>query len=191
MGMGSGGKILKILMNNDFFNDPDEIRKLALEYDYESSKDTWHTKWKRNWFGERTKKLDIDEINNQIIKIVTTFYNFDISQCSGYQSHFHLQHSQNSNVEYLDHIKLHRDSLHKNGYAGLIYLTPNAPKDGGTLIVDGENAKFINIDNVYNRLVCYPSFLIHGINKLFGDCRSNGRLTLVFFFHGNQLLEHR
>ena len=191
MGMDSRGKILKILINNDFFNDPDEIRKLALECDYDSSKEDWETKWKRNCVGERTNKLNLDEINNQIIKIVTTFYDFDISDCIGYQSHFHIQHSQNSNVEYFEHIKLHRDSLHKNGYAGLIYLTPNAPKDGGTLIVDGANAKFINIDNVYNRLVCYPSFLIHGINKIFGDCRSNGRLTLVFFFRSDKIMEHR
>ena len=188
MGMASRGKILKILINNDFFNDPDEIRNLALGYDYESSKDTWHTQWKKNWIGERTKKLDIDEINK---KTVTTFYNFDMSDCIKYQSHFHILHSHNSNVEYLDHIKLHRDSKHKNSYAGLIYLTPNAPKDSGTLIVDGENAKVINIDNLYNRLICYPSFLIHGTNDLFGDCRSNGRLTLVFFFHSNQLLEYR
>ena len=69
MGMDSRGKILKILINNDFFNDPDEIRKLALECDYDSSKEDWETKWKRNWVGERTNKLNLDEINNQIIKI--------------------------------------------------------------------------------------------------------------------------
>ena len=47
----------------------DEIRKLALECDYDSSKEDWETKWKRNWVGERTNKLNLDEINNQIINL--------------------------------------------------------------------------------------------------------------------------
>ncbi len=37
------------------------------------------------------------------------------------------------------------------------------------------------VDNKFNRLVAYPSSLIHAPTDLFGDTMETGRLTLSFF----------
>lgn len=93
-------------------------------------------------------------------------------------------------------------------YAGLIYLTPNAPYDSGTRMaaykknrvrhcsdprimdcfnqitfLDGTLYEDVDIvGNVYNRLVIYDGGLIHAAYQYFGDCLDNCRLWHMFFF---------
>ena len=60
-------------------------------------------------------------------------------------------------------------------------MYPNPPKGTGTSILDGENNKIIQVENVYNRLVCYPGTSIHAPTNLFGDTMKDGRMTFTFF----------
>jgi hypothetical protein len=75
--------------------------------------------------------------------------------------------------------------IHKDDtdWAGVLYLTPNAPIDSGTVIFDSDENIVTVIGNVYNRLVLYRGDLFHrSIVSGFGNSIHNGRLTQVFFF---------
>ena len=68
-------------------------------------------------------------------------------------------------------------------WAGVLYLTPNAPVNSGTGIFTKEGDLITMIGNVYNRLVLYRGDLLHrSIKPGFGSDVSTGRLTQVFFF---------
>jgi hypothetical protein len=75
--------------------------------------------------------------------------------------------------------------IHKDGveWAGVLFLTPNAPINSGTGIYNEDKKLVTMIGNVYNRLVLYRGTLYHrSMIPGFGDCVKSGRLTQVFFF---------
>ena len=86
-------------------------------------------------------------------------------------------------------------------WAGVCYLTPDAPYTGGTGLfrhkASGEFRKtttdhegydytkydlFDRIGNKYNRLIIYRGDLFHASLDYFGDSAQNGRLFQTFFF---------
>ena len=96
-----------------------------------------------------------------------------------------------------------------NNWAGVLFMTPDAPLSGGTAfykfydgtsckqdveILDNktETDKFSqdmtkwqivdNVGNVFNRLVLFNSNRFHMSQDYFGDSKENGRLFQVFFF---------
>lgn len=96
-----------------------------------------------------------------------------------------------------------------NNWAGVLYLTPNAPVTSGTTfykfydgtackrdmeILDNKSetdkfsqdmTKWIKVDqvgNVFNRLILFNSNRFHMSIDYFGDTKENGRLFQVFFF---------
>jgi len=75
---------------------------------------------------------------------------------------------------------IHKDDTE---WAGVLYLTPDAPIDSGTGIFNQDKELITMIGNVYNRLVLYRGNLLHrSIVSGFGDSVYNGRLTQVLFF---------
>jgi hypothetical protein len=96
-----------------------------------------------------------------------------------------------------------------NNWAGIVYMTPNAPLNSGTAFykfVDGATCKMdataLNnqketdrfsqdmtkwslvdkVGNVFNRLVLFNANRYHMSLDYFGDNKENGRLFQVFFF---------
>lgn len=96
-----------------------------------------------------------------------------------------------------------------NSWAGVLFMTPNAPltsgtgfyrfKDGATCEADGiflDNQKEVDkcsqdltkwelvdrVGNVFNRLVLFNAHRYHMSMDYFGDAKENGRLFQVFFF---------
>jgi hypothetical protein len=96
-----------------------------------------------------------------------------------------------------------------NNWAGVLFMTPDAPLSGGTAfykfydgtsckqdmeILDNktETDKFSqdltkwqmvdNVGNVFNRLILFNSNRFHMSQDYFGDSKENGRLFQVFFF---------
>ena len=72
-------------------------------------------------------------------------------------------------------------------WAGVLYLTPNAPPEAGTGIFTepkpGEFELQDVVANKYNRLVLYRADLLHrSLLTGFGNSVETGRLTQVFFF---------
>ncbi len=106
-----------------------------------------------------------------------------------------------------DAIPYHSDS---QSYAGVLFLTPDAPLGGGVsffrgrrsglrrrssdaalmALTFGSDAEFDRghweeidrISNIYNRLVLFDAHLAHGASAYFGDRLENGRLFQNFFF---------
>ena len=79
---------------------------------------------------------------------------------------------------------VHKD---ESKWAGVLYLTPDAPTEAGTgIFKDLGNNDFELVDavaNVYNRLILYRGDAYHrSLLSGFGNTLETGRLTQVFFF---------
>lgn len=76
--------------------------------------------------------------------------------------------------------------IHKDGcdWAGVLYLTPDAPLEAGTALYDENNDLVTAIGNVYNRMILYRGNISHSsMMPGFGNSPETGRLTQVFFFN--------
>lgn len=175
---------LELLIVDDFYSDPDAVRKYALSLPFDV---------KGNFPGVRTKpylpanlKEAIQYWMNPVGKITNWFENY------GYTGAFQLATAQ-------DRTWVHSD--HFNKWAGVCYLTPDAPYTGGTALyrhrLTGEHRRvtvdhegydytkwdmFDRIGNKYNRLVLYRGDLFHASVDYFGETLQDGRLFQTFFF---------
>lgn len=102
---------------------------------------------------------------------------------------------------------VHTDSW--NNWAGVLYLTPDAPLSAGTAFYRFKNGEYTEDDvkllntkeqsdkcsqdltkwelvdkvgNIFNRLILFNSKRFHMSMDYFGDTKENGRLFQVFFF---------
>jgi len=84
---------------------------------------------------------------------------------------------------------VHKDETE---WAGVLYLTPDAPTESGTGFYEEVNpGEFELVDavaNKYNRLILYKGDILHrSLLSGFGNSPDTGRLTQVFFFNtGNK-----
>lgn len=104
-----------------------------------------------------------------------------------------------------DELVYHRDLQE---YAGVLFLTPNAPIKSGTCLLRSIHTKKMKVEsaeeheivfkngyldatqfemvdivgNIYNRLVLFDSHTIHAAMEYFGDTKETGRLFQLFFF---------
>ena len=194
---------------DNFFQDPDKVRDIALSVKYESTTD---------YPGYRSRQ--IHEINKDLWDYMS----------------YRLMELPEAKVSGVNVMKMQFSYVPKifgNGWvhsdsdatvAGAVYLTPDAPEDGGTglytrradivggntLTEDFDNAKknkimrefFLNpneegmkvnksynsnfsltqrIDNVYNRLAMWNAKRFHAEQNFFGTTLDNSRLVLLYF----------
>ena len=174
---------LNTLIMDDFLDDPDGIRKFVLNSKIPFDRVGYFT-------GKRTPSVDNIDYQNMIIEKLERVLPFKIKM---WPLSFSFQ------------LCLDRDETHlhldPSDWTGVLYLTPNAPIDSGTLLfkedvelkkklreddVDGEVRAHVTstLGNVYNRLVLLRGKEIPHRSNIpgFGDCLENGRLTQVFFF---------
>ena len=193
---------MKILSKDNYFEDPDLIRKIALSVnDYRVNNDL--TEPSTGWRGKRSFPLRemndpfLNDIDERILKDCSDFFNLEnyIHPLGGFYqfskepvkdlvitTYFHMIFGYNKK----SFIDFYQDRFHKDGYtiiAGVIYLNPDAPLTAGTTVLDGENNQMINVENKYNRLVAYEGYRIHAPSDVFGNNDNDGRLTLSFFIH--------
>lgn len=79
--------------------------------------------------------------------------------------------------------------IHRDGcdWAGVLYLTPDAPLEAGTALYDENNNLVTAIGNVYNRLILYRGKIDHSsMMPGFGDTPDTARLTQIFFFNATK-----
>jgi hypothetical protein len=174
---------MKLLVQDNFFNNIDAIRNIALSFDYKCSENII---FDPGWRGYRTDELELfendllNECSQNILNSVSEFYELDNYSI---HTHFHISYTRTKDtLEDFENKKYHFDPA---PYAGIIYLHPNPPKGTGTSILDGENNNIVTVENVYNRLVAYPGNFIHAPTNLFGDKMEDGRMTLTFFIEKN------
>ena len=163
----------------NFFINPDKVRKKVLDLKYQQP--TKHN----NWHGIRADLtyrviggVDLEQkIYEEILNVMpdVTYFEMDIF--------FHILP---------EYVRTHfKDSLFENStkhydnsfctFAGVIYLTPNPPKNSGTSFFDDDGNKIEEAENIYNTMILYPANILHGPTNPFGDTMENSRLTITFF----------
>jgi hypothetical protein len=177
---------LNTLIIDDFLDDPDQIRNLVIDskVPFEKTGEVPHP-------GKRTVPTSDPDYKNMIVAKLHEVLPFKIKMRPNFSFSYQLCLSHDETWVHLD----------PSDWTGVLYLTPNAPIESGTLLFkeDVELVKKLRepggsgetkaevmtvLGNVYNRLVLWRGSEIPHRSNLagFGDCLENGRLTQVFFF---------
>lgn len=178
----------KIWIVENFYDDPDSIREFALYQDFFDDE---------GFIGKRTRKqFFFPGLKEKFEEIMGK----KITNWESYGMNGRFQHNISGEA-----LTWHCDSQQ---WAGLIYLTPDAPYNAGTRMaafkanrvrhqshprlmdcfnqktfVDGTLYEDVDIvGNVYNRLVIYDAGLIHAAMQYFGYDKDTSRLWHMFFF---------
>ena len=178
---------INVKIVDDFFDDPDRVRRIALRQKYYLPKMhpsvTEDRRLPATHPGKRTRRLN--SICSDIYQLSFDGFN-EKFQMPGwwYHSMFFQSTREKDGPSWV-----HRDGDLIDKYVMMCFLTPNPPKEGGTLFYDtfGKNANVIKtIDNKYNRAFVYDGRYYHKSNLYFGDTLKNGRLFLIDFIdkHG-------
>jgi hypothetical protein len=177
---------LNLIIAEDFYDDPDTVRSFALAQPFDVV---------GNYPGVRTKPFINDVVKIAISKLVETTAGpvTNWHEDCGFTGAFQLCTAN-------DRTWIHADSY--NTWAGVLYLTPNAPLSGGTSLyrhkATGNRAKVDDdyesydytkweevdrIGNIYNRLILYRGNMFHASVDYFGSTYEDGRLFQTFFFN--------
>ena len=176
---------------DNFYEDVDSVRNFALSLDFQYNK-KYHK-------GKRTNEVyKFDGLKERFESIlnceIRNWWNHDVNGC--FQSCIGGEQ-----------LVYHCDSQE---YAGIIFLTPDAPPQSGTSFYRSRHTKkmkfnlydenefnivfkngFLDstefelvdvVGNVYNRLVLFDAKMIHAASNYFGNNLNNGRLFQIFFF---------
>lgn len=175
-----------LIITDDFYGDPDSVRSFALQQEFSVQ---------GNFPGHRTKTFLTDDVKEAIQTIVwnaggeITNWN----QEDGLSGSFEMATAS-------DRSWIHTD--HNNTWAGVCYLTPDAPVSGGTglFMYKANKARYDyqlpqyesqditkwelvdRVGNIYNRLVIYRSNMFHTSLDYFGSNMHDARLFQLFFF---------
>ena len=190
----------ELIIIDNFYNNPMDTRNFILGQEFFV---------KGNFPGQRTISYANDHLKEMIQKYIEPF---------GKITQFPCPNSDNSNAKVIyngafqyttsrDRSWIHTDNW--NNWAGILFLTPNAPLSSGTAFYrfnDGamcqDDGNQLNnqdevdkcsqdltkwelvdrVGNVFNRLVLFNAHRYHMSMDYFGDTKENGRLFQVFFF---------
>ena len=177
-----------ILIIDDFYRNPDEVREMALSLKFDV---------KGNYPGARTECISDGGWRLYIKEYLESLINKKITNFP-YEYNTSFQFTTKDSKTWV-----HHDAL---SYAAVVYLTPNPEKDSGTAIFRHkktgimkhyEGAEDFNnqvtkeedwemvveAKNVYNRIVIYDSMYYHrSVVPGFGSTKHDGRLFQTFFF---------
>jgi hypothetical protein len=178
---------------DDFYSDPDWVRNFALQQEYQVNIDG-----EKGYIGSRTERQFLfDGLKERFEDIIGQ----PITRWQDHGMNGRFQHARAGEplVYHCDHQK----------WAGMIYLTPNAPWDSGTNTYALKNSDIRHIShpdigrcfkdgsrnfdrypfdmvdqfgNVYNRLVIFNAGYLHSSGGYFGFTPENSRLWHMFFF---------
>ena len=183
------------LVIDDFYSDPHQVRNFALNQEF---------KVRGNYPGQRTESFLGDSTKKRLQEILYP-YAGNITNWGGeYTGSF--QYTVAS-----DRSWIHSDST--TDWAGVLYLTPDAPLSSGTGIFKHKQSGMMTWDytnkspeylktepredfqdmtkwdlvdrfgNIFNRLIMYRADNYHMSLDYFGNTKENGRLFQVFFFN--------
>lgn len=174
-----------VLIVDDFYSNPDSVRNFALQQEF---------KVQGNFPGLRTASFLTPDVKETVQSVlwnvggeITNWHEAD-----GLTGSFELATAANRSWIHTDH---------HNTWAGVIYLTPNAPLSGGTGLFrhratgatmssqlteyeSQDMTKWELVDRIanrYNRLAMYRSDQFHTSLDYFGKDLQDGRLFQLFF----------
>lgn len=183
----------RLFVVDNFYVNPDSIREFALKQEFEDGG------FGRGYIGHRTAKQFLFPGLKKSFEAIL-----------GEKITVWEQHNMNGRFQYStegEALVYHCDDQR---WAGMLFLTPNAPYEAGTSFWSlkntdirdkyhpdilrafrGQGAQNLDktifepvdrIGNVYNRLVLFDSGLLHSASEYFGWTKENGRLWHMFFF---------
>jgi glycosyltransferase involved in cell wall biosynthesis len=178
----------RIFVVDNFYSNPDEIRNYALtQVEYEEDNRWYKGLRSKTTYRAKGTKESFEHIIGQ--KII------DFESC--YNGVFQIMRSHDQQVYHYD----------SQRWAGMIYLSPNAPLISGTRAHKSkinatrhrdepgadyafqgdfyDSTKFDIADsvaNIYNRLLIMDAGAFHSAGPYFGNDMMSGRLTHLFFF---------
>jgi len=190
----------ELIIIDNFYNNAIETREYILSQEFSVS---------GNFPGKRTISYANEELKEIIQKYIEPFGKITQFPCPN-PDNSNAKDIYNGSFQYTtsrDRSWIHTDKW--NNWAGVLFLTPNAPlssgtgfyrfKDGAMCQEDGNQlnnqdhvdkcsqdlTKWELVDrvgNVFNRLVLFNAHRYHISMDYFGDTKENGRLFQVFFF---------
>lgn len=181
---------LNLVVVDDFYSNVNEVREFALSQEF-SVEGNYPGVRTLNYINESTKQ-NIEKILYPHTGKVTEWMDGE----GEYTGSFQLTTAMSRSWVHAD--------IH-NMWAGVLYLTPEAPLEGGTgfyrskvdesLIGLNEIHNSIHsqdmskwelvseVHNIYNRLILFRANQWHTSQTYFGNSNETGRLTQVFFFN--------
>ena len=176
-----------IIVIDDFYNNVDEVREFALSQPFDII---------GNFPGERTlsfaKNDSVKSVISNALSSVGKITHWP-DQPENYNASFQITTAQERSW-------IHCDS--GTTWAGVCYLTPDAPLSSGTGVYKHKETGLLSSDinwqkdsqdvtkwelvssigNVYNRLILYRGNQFHTSMDYFGQDVNDGRLFQTFFF---------
>ena len=195
---------VSIFVFDDFYEDPQSVREVALQERLEVYEGSWsNTAWvganERTWVKEAARKSLSAILGYPISE--TSFYSDCNGEVPGWNGSFNVKLREDwlspAPSEIHNHLNLPPGSL-----AGVVFLDRNPHQLGGTSfwqcrsarsgramtgrrVYDGRTYRFrptLRVQARFNRLVLFPSDVLHRGEPGYGSCLQDGRLFQVFFF---------
>jgi hypothetical protein len=190
-----------VIIIDNFYNNPIETRNFVLNQDFSI---------KGNFPGQRTRSYANEKIKDIIQNYVKPFGGLITDFPCPKMDDSDSSEIYNGSFQYTtskDRSWIHTDKW--NNWAGIVFLTPDAPLSSGTAFYrfyDGSTCETDSIllnnqyevdrfnqdltkwelidtvGNVFNRLILFNAHNYHMSMDYFGDTKENGRLFQVFFF---------
>lgn len=173
-----------VIITDNFYSNPDGVRSFILQQEFKQYK----------YPGLRTKSFLTEDTKTTIQSLLVNAGGLvtNWNQEDGLTGSFELATARDRSWIHTDHF---------NTWAGVLYLTPDAPLTGGTGIyqykktgarvasqLDSYESQDMTkwelcdiIANRYNRLVLYRSEMFHNSLDYFGSDLQTGRLFQLFF----------
>lgn len=173
---------------DNFYRNPEAVREFALQCDFKLHPNNHKGRRTDECFRFEGLKERFEEIVGKKIK------NWNLYGCNGCFQYCIAG----------DQLVYHCDLQE---YAGVLFLTPDAPVQTGTSFFRSKHTKKMKVEkdernivfrngfydstefdkvdtvgNVYNRLVLFDAQTIHAASEYFGTTKENGRLFQLFFF---------
>ena len=167
---------INLFVLDNFLDNPDFIRKVALGLDYNG--------YYENVPGVRSDKIVTGDLQTEVETKLKKVFKADIIW-DWTQDCFRFQSCKQGTETWI-----HKDSPNEGqgDWAAVLYLTPFPVIDAGTGIYESEDSVAnISVGNVYNRMVAYRGKTLYHRSILpgFGTTLETSRLTQTFFFSVN------
>jgi hypothetical protein len=167
---------MKILVTDDFFQDPSSIIKIAQQYTY------FERNSEQYFEGVRTaniKDVDYNFFQKVAGELVYNYFDKNKVYAINGAMYFHKHRTQDGLDPNWLHGRIHKDDAI---VSSVVYLTPDLPAHYGTEIYcenDGKYVIDVSVNNKFNRVIQFPSNRPHCAMNM--PEASDERLALLFF----------
>jgi len=208
LGLPTAARPHDVMIVDDFYEDPDAVRRFALTLDYVEYMKNWYSSALEE-FPNPLKGRGVRLANAEIQRRLSTLVHAEVdpetwdTSGDGWNGAFHYKTLPMFAWEGGSKIHNHtgRDSDVRNGWSALVYLSPDPPRHSGTTVwrdrrtnkafsldsvYEGDLSRYemvLEVENVYNRLVLFYASVFHMGERGWGSNVHDARLFQTFFFN--------